>query len=586
MANEDGIPSQQYKYAWSPDSPQIPTHLLAQQYKPSMVQNEGDNPWIWVQKNTPEEPENLDEDAAIAEGKTILSALTARVEEIKNDSSIPARSSKGTAKKAAVAGKKEVREAAQAEATENLNAVAVKHGFVSGKWLSFATTDKVDMIFNNIATSLIQGPLSKTDAFCIKVATSEEGKSQHLVCIYVPDIYDKEALARVMRVLLGEHGMALSGVKSNLYTALKIDSKHPSGIQSTTWKNANIIPDDEAKQLRDGFYEDLAAEKDEAKVQKTLAKAKAAAAAKEKPQLKKKTEDDPFGDDDEEEEEDEEEAQRKAELKAKTKPVSKNKRPKSVSDEEDESEDERPKKKRATVFLLSAHHTADTTALFTNIHEPSLDALPSPSPSLPSPTPTQRAPVMMSEVESTPVQNIQGQFSRINRQYQQLLDRWTPHTLNRWLATGALLLVFFLRIVLAQGWYIVCYAHAIYLLNLLLAFLQPKFDPSLQEDLMADDAEGGTNDTSPLPSSRDDEFRPFVRRLPEWQFWLSTTRATVVALFCTLSEAFDVPVYWPILVVYFFVLFALTMRRQIQHMVKYKYVPFDIGRKARYGSNK
>ena len=63
-------------------------------------------------------------------------------------------------------------------------------------------------------------------------------------------------------------------------------------------------------------------------------------------------------------------------------------------------------------------------------------------------------------------------------------------------------------------------AHAIYLLNLLLAFLQPKFDPSLQDDLMADELEGGESDTpSPLPSSRDDEFRPFVRRLPEWQFW-------------------------------------------------------------------
>ena len=34
-------------------------------------------------------------------------------------------------------------------------------------------------------------------------------------------------------------------------------------------------------------------------------------------------------------------------------------------------------------------------------------------------------------------------------------------------------------------------AHAIYLLNLLLAFLQPKFDPSLQDDLLADDIEGG-----------------------------------------------------------------------------------------------
>ena len=62
-------------------------------------------------------------------------------------------------------------------------------------------------------------------------------------------------------------------------------------------------------------------------------------------------------------------------------------------------------------------------------------------------------------------------------------------------------------------------AHAIYLLNLLLAFLQPKFDPSVQDDIMADDMEEGGDVPTPLPSSRDDEFRPFVRRLPEWQFW-------------------------------------------------------------------
>lgn len=164
-----------------------------------------------------------------------------------------------------------------------------------------------------------------------------------------------------------------------------------------------------------------------------------------------------------------------------------------------------------------------------------------------------------------------------------MLDRWTPHVIQRWLAMGGLLLFFFLRIVFAQGWYIVCYAYAIYLLNLLLAFLQPRFDPSLQDDLLADEIEEGADATSPLPSQRDDEFRPFVRRLPEWQFWLSSTRATLIALFCTFFEVFDVPVYWPILVVYFFALFALTMRRQIQHMIKYKYIPFDIGRKTRYG---
>ena len=35
-------------------------------------------------------------------------------------------------------------------------------------------------------------------------------------------------------------------------------------------------------------------------------------------------------------------------------------------------------------------------------------------------------------------------------------------------------------------------------------------------------------------------------------------------LFQQWFTAFDVPVYWPILVIYFFVLFTLTMRRQIQ----------------------
>jgi len=186
---------------------------------------------------------------------------------------------------------------------------------------------------------------------------------------------------------------------------------------------------------------------------------------------------------------------------------------------------------------------------------------------------------------SSPLQPISNYYYKARRQYQQHLDRITPFVLYRWLSTAGVLCLFFLRIVFAQGWYIVCYAHAIYLLNLLLAFLQPRFDPSLQEDILADEVEGGGEEMA-LPSSRDDEFRPFVRRLPEWQFWLSSTRATVIALFCTFSSAFDVPVYWPILVLYFCVLFVLTMRRQIQHMVKYKYIPFDLGRKARYGAQK
>ena len=51
------------------------------------------------------------------------------------------------------------------------------------------------------------------------------------------------------------------------------------------------------------------------------------------------------------------------------------------------------------------------------------------------------------------------------------------------------------------------------------------------------------------------------------QFWLSATQAIAISLVCTLSDIFDVPVYWPILLMYFCILFAITMRRQIRLVV-------------------
>lgn len=181
------------------------------------------------------------------------------------------------------------------------------------------------------------------------------------------------------------------------------------------------------------------------------------------------------------------------------------------------------------------------------------------------------------EPDQTPFAAVSAQTSRIGRIYQSYLDKSTPYTAYRWIGTGLLLFVFFLRIVLAQGWYIVCYSLGIYLLNLFLAFLQPKIDPSLTQDEGLEDGDA----SSSLPTKKDEEFRPFIRRLPEFKFWHSATRAIAISFFCTWFSIFNVPVFWPVLVVYFLILFSLTMRRQIQHMIKYRYVPFSFG-KARY----
>lgn len=48
----------------------------------------------------------------------------------------------------------------------------------------------------------------------------------------------------------------------------------------------------------------------------------------------------------------------------------------------------------------------------------------------------------------------------------------------------------------------------------------------------------------------------------------------------TFFSVFDVPVFWPILLSYWVVLFVLTMRRQISHMIKYRYVPFSTGKQV------
>ncbi|KAG2266594.1 hypothetical protein Bca4012_075934 [Brassica carinata] len=86
-----------------------------------------------------------------------------------------------------------------------------------------------------------------------------------------------------------------------------------------------------------------------------------------------------------------------------------------------------------------------------------------------------------------------------------------------------------------------------------------------------------------LPTRGSDEFKPFIRRLPEFKFWYSMTKAFCIAFLMTFFSVFDVPVFWPILLCYWVVLFFLTMRRQISHMIKHKYIPFSIGKQKYSG---
>ena len=158
--------------------------------------------------------------------------------------------------------------------------------------------------------------------------------------------------------------------------------------------------------------------------------------------------------------------------------------------------------------------------------------------------------------------------------FERLFTYWTDKTViwirARWAAFALALIIYLVRVQLLRGFYIVTYALGIYLLNLLIGFLSPSVDPEEQD---------GLGEVS-LPQSDSEEFRPFTRKLPEFQFWYWGMRAVVLSFGATFFQIFDLPVFWPILLFYFVFLFFITMKQQIMHMIKHNYVPWSTGKKG------
>ncbi|CAE8584813.1 unnamed protein product [Polarella glacialis] len=161
------------------------------------------------------------------------------------------------------------------------------------------------------------------------------------------------------------------------------------------------------------------------------------------------------------------------------------------------------------------------------------------------------------------------QLLKAQQVLQHYLDKTVVWAKVRWGAFATLLVIFGIRVALKQGFFVVTYGLGIYLLNLFINFLSPAQDPETDENA--------------LPTKAG-EFRPFTRKLPEFKFWWAATRAALTATGMTLFAMFDLPVYWPILLAYFILLFVLTMKDRVKHMIKYNYLPFSVGKQS-YGES-
>ncbi|KAF1742519.1 hypothetical protein MXB_469, partial [Myxobolus squamalis] len=152
---------------------------------------------------------------------------------------------------------------------------------------------------------------------------------------------------------------------------------------------------------------------------------------------------------------------------------------------------------------------------------------------------------------------------------QHYLDKCVPYLASRWIFTLLLIIFYNVRVLVwpVYRFFVVTYVVSLFALNLFIGFISPRVDPVLNAD-----------DGMSLPTGND-EFRPFVRKLPEFKFWLKLTISYIIAFTCSLFDFFDIPVFWPILLFYFFMLAFITLKNQFEHMIRYGYFPMDFGKK-------
>ena len=164
-------------------------------------------------------------------------------------------------------------------------------------------------------------------------------------------------------------------------------------------------------------------------------------------------------------------------------------------------------------------------------------------------------------------------FEKLSLYRSIIKDKIIIYALERWLVTGILLVLYLIRVVLTRGYACLTYCIGIHILNSFIGFISPLEDPE-DYDLNSDD--------SFLPQKNNEEFKPFQRKVKEYTFWSRVSWTLAISILLTFFKGFDIPVFWPLLLVYFFLIFGLVMKRQIQHMIKYHYLPWDYA-KARYG---
>jgi len=130
---------------------------------------------------------------------------------------------------------------------ETVNQIAAKHQVTGGKWLCHVTRDSIDRVWQKLAIAMFSGGLGPT-VYMVKVSpAAENGKNEHVICVYNPNYQD---VSQVMRV---ENLMRSAGVstdllyKPDIFSALGIYRNNKWGFRATIYSSRVMLTEGRSK---------------------------------------------------------------------------------------------------------------------------------------------------------------------------------------------------------------------------------------------------------------------------------------------------------------------------------------------------
>lgn len=100
---------------------------------------------------------------------------------------------------------------------ESLDEISKANNVMTGKWMVFVESSKVDMLWGKIVYLVC---MERQRGF-VKVSTYQEGEG-HVICVYVDDYTNKEEVKELRRALRSLGVKWRIGFKTDAYTHLNI----------------------------------------------------------------------------------------------------------------------------------------------------------------------------------------------------------------------------------------------------------------------------------------------------------------------------------------------------------------------------